>query len=195
MSELLAFITVTAWPLIPLLWIPVHLFPPFFRKIQFFTYLLPLCVWLPLAYVLYQNKALLLQAKVEFPLIIRGAGFLLLAGGTLLHFWTGKLLTFRGIIGLPEISGMVKGEFVRKGAFSFVRHPTYLAHTIMFSGVFFISGVTAAGIITLLDFAVVHLLIIPLEEKELLVRFGNAYRQYIYDVPRFFPGPGRKRQT
>ena len=195
MSELLAFITVTAWPVIPLFWIPVHLFPPFFRKIQFFTYLLPLCVWLPLAYFLYQNKALLLQAQVEFPLIIRGAGLLLLAGGTLLHLWTGKLLSLRGIIGLPEISGMIKGGIVRKGAFSIVRHPTYLAHTIMFSGVFFISGVIAAGITALLDFAVVHLFIIPLEEKELLVRFGNGYRQYIHDVPRFFPQAGRKRKT
>ena len=75
-----------------------------------------------------------------------------------------------------------------EGPFSIVRHPTYLAHTLIFSGVFLITEVTSVGIITLLDFIIINTIIIPLEEKELLSRFGEDYEFYKKKVPsRFFP--------
>ena len=193
MSDLLALITIIAWPIIPLFWIPLHLFPHFFKKIKLFTYLMPLCTWLPFAYLIYQYQTTLLQAKVEFPLIISLIGLTLLIIGTLLHIWTGKLLSLWGLIGLPEVYEVMAGKLVRTGAFSVVRHPTYLAHTLMFSGVFFISGVITVFLITLLDFIVIHFFIIPLEEKELTLRFGEDYRKYKNEVPRFFPRLKRRK--
>jgi protein-S-isoprenylcysteine O-methyltransferase Ste14 len=92
-----------------------------------------------------------------------------------------------GLIGLPEVSTRIKGKLVTEGPFSVVRHPTYFAHTLIFSGIFLITGVGAVGIITLLDFLVVFVLIIPLEEKELLNRFGKDYNLYRERVPKYFP--------
>jgi protein-S-isoprenylcysteine O-methyltransferase Ste14 len=193
MSDLLALITIIAWPIIPLFWIPLHLSPHFFKKIKLFTYLMPLCTWLPIAYLIYQYQTTLLQAKVEFPLILNLIGLTLLIIGTLLHIWTGKLLSLWGLIGLPEVYEVMEGRLVRTGAFTVVRHPTYLSHTLMFSGIFLISGVITVSLITLLDFIVIHLFIIPLEEKELTLRFGEDYRKYKNEVPRFFPRLKRRK--
>ena len=89
---------------------------------------------------------------------------------------------------MPEIFSKVKSDLVRKGPFSVVRHPTYLAHTLIFTGVFLITEVLAVGVVAVVDFIVVNTIIIPFEEKELLSRFGTEYELYKKQVPaRFFP--------
>jgi caffeoyl-CoA O-methyltransferase len=121
------------------------------------------------------------------PLFLQVTGGVLLLTGTLLHLWTGKLLGFRGLVGLPEVYSGQAGHIVTYGAFSIVRHPTYLAHTIMFSGVFLLTGVVTVGVIIVLDLMIVHFLIIPIEEKELLSRFGGDFSAYRWRVPSFIP--------
>jgi len=148
---------------------------------------MPLLTWLPLAYLIYQNRVFLLQFKIDLPVTLDIIGIFLLVIGALLHIWTGKLLGLRGLIGLPKI----KNKLLSRGPFSVVRHPTYLAHTMIFSGVFLITGVIATGIIAFLDFAIANIIIIPLEEKELLSRFGEDYKLYKKKVPhRFLPWKG-----
>jgi len=187
MLDLLAFMTIILWPVIPLFWIPLHGFSQIFKKLGLLTYAVPLFTWLPLAYLIYLNKAFLLSLKIELPVGLHVLGIIFLVAGTVLHLWTGKLLGLWGLIGLPEISTRVKGKLVTEGPFSVVRHPTYLAHTSMFSGIFLITGAVAVGIITFIDFLLVYVLIIPLEEKELSNRFGKDYNLYKENVPKFFP--------
>jgi protein-S-isoprenylcysteine O-methyltransferase Ste14 len=171
------------WPVIPLFWIPVHGLSKVFKRVGIFTYTIPIITWLPLAYFIYHNRVLLLQFKITFPVLLNIIGLLLLITGTLLHIWTGVLLGVWGLIGLPEVSMRIKSKLVTEGPFSVIRHPTYLAHTLMFSGIFMLTGVMAVGIITLIDFILINLLIIPLEEKELLGRFGGEYKLYKEGVP------------
>lgn len=187
LTDLIAFIAIIWWPLIPLFWIPVHGFSKFFKRLGFFTYLLPLITWLPIVFFLYSFRAPLLEYRVEFPLLVNVIGWLLFCLGSLLHIWTGFLLHFWGLIGLPEISYKFKSKIVVSGPFSVVRHPTYLAHTMMFGGVFLLSGVVTSGFVALLDLLISLFIIIPLEEKELSQRFGDDYRKYCLRVPRFFP--------
>jgi protein-S-isoprenylcysteine O-methyltransferase Ste14 len=187
MLDLLAFMTIALWPVIPLFWIPVHGLSRIFKKLGLLTYVVPLFTWLPLAYLIFRNRELLLSWKIDIPIGLRTLGFILSVIGTSLHVWTGKLLGLWGLIGLPEISKRIEGNIVTKGPFSVVRHPTYLAHTLMFSGVFLITGAVTVGIITFIDFLLVYALIIPLEEKELLNRFGKDYNLYKQKVPKLFP--------
>lgn len=187
MIDTLALMTVIAWPIIPLFWIPVHLMPGLFRKIGLITYVIIPAIWIPVALLIYQNRELILSSRIEISQSIRIGGSVLLILGTVLHIWTGKLLSLPGITGVPEIVPEAKGRFVADGAFAFVRHPTYLAHTMMFSGVFFITGVTSVGIVAVTDFLVVYLFVIPLEERELETRFGKDYSEYKKSVPKFFP--------
>ncbi len=176
------------WPVIPLFWIPLHVATAFFKKLGFITYVMPLISWLPITYLIYRNKSFLLQSKISLPIGINIIGILFFIVGSLLHIWTARLLGFRGIIGVPQIYTKVKRQLVMEGPFAIVRHPTYLAHTLIFSGVFLVTGVVSVGIITLLDFIIVNIIILPLEEKELSVHFVEEYRLYKKKVPsRFFP--------
>lgn len=188
MTDLLALITIILWPIIPLFWIPVHYASKIFKIFGLFTYLMSFIIWLPLAYFIYKNRYIFLQFKIDITVWLNILGIIFLAIGMLLHLWTARILGLLGIIGVPEISDKIKGRLVTEGPFSVVRHPTYLAHTIMFSGIFLITGVIPIVIITILDFLVINILVIPLEEKELLNRFKEEYEFYKEKVPsRFFP--------
>ncbi len=188
MKESLAIMTLIFWSAIPLFWIPVHLATGFFRKLGLFTYLMPSIIWVPIAYGIYHYRSFLLQFKMQLPAILNITGIPLFLLGTSLHIWTAVLLGGLGIIGVPEVSSKAKSSLVTKGPFSIVRHPTYLAHTLIFLGVFFITEEVSVGIVALLDFIVVNSMIIPLEEKELLSRFGEEYKRYKLTVPaRVFP--------
>lgn len=187
MGDLVALITIILWPVIPLFWIPLHCSPGIFRKIGLFTYLTPLVAWFPLALVLILHREFIVRFKTDPGVILNFLGILLLILGTVLHIRTGSLLSLRGLAGLSEISTGREGRLVKAGPYSVVRHPTYLAHTLMFSGLFLMTGIVAVGIVTVLDFVIVNLVIIPLEERELITRFGEDYRRYMQTVPRLLP--------
>ena len=187
MTDFLAVMAIMAWPVVPLFWIPVHGFSRFFKNIGLMTYLLPAITWLPLAYALYHHREFLLKFKLIFPAAVPVAGTVLLLAGTILHVWTGMLLGLRGLMGLPEVSSRVKGSLVTGGPFSIVRHPTYLAHTMMFFGIFLMSGVIAVAVITFMDLVLINFVIIPLEDRELASRFGDDYKLYMERVAGFFP--------
>lgn len=174
------------WPVVPLFWIPVHGFPRVFKSLGLLTYVMPLITWIPLAYVIYVQKDFLLYYRIEFPFLLNAAGVVFLTAGTFLHIWTGRLLGLWGLMGLPEISSKIKGSLVTEGPFSIVRHPTYLAHTLMFLGFFLFTEVIAVGIITLFDFIIINAVIIPLEDRELTARFGIEYEEYKKKVKRRF---------
>ena len=175
------------WPVVPLFWIPVHGFSRFFKNLGRMTYLMPVITWIPLAYVIYLQREFLLHFKITFPAPVLISGGLLLLAGTILHIWTGMLLGLWGLIGLPEVSSKFMGRLITGGPFSVVRHPTYLAHTLMFLGVFLSSGVIAVAVITLFDLVLINIVIIPLEDRELLSRFGDEYKHYMQRVAGFFP--------
>jgi len=154
MRNIFAIATLMFWPVIPLFWIPVHFATGFFRRLGLLTYIMPAVTWLPLAYLIYINRMSFLNHRIDFPAFLNIAGFPLLIAGTLLQLWTIRLLGGSGIIGVPELSSMTNKHMVIRGPFSIVRHPTYLSHTLIFSGVFFITGVTAVGVVTLADFII-----------------------------------------
>ncbi len=186
--DFLVIVTLLFWLIIPIFWIPIHGLTNFFKKIGLFTYLMPLLIWVPLAFYVYTNKAYIFQLKIPLPLIINLVGAVLLVIGSILHIFTARLLGLWGIIGVPEISSKVRRELITKGLFSKMRHPTYFAHTLIFLGVFLLSGAVVMGIVTLIDFIIVNTVIIPLEERELIKHFGEEYRLYREKVPcRFFP--------
>lgn len=192
LADLLALLTIIVWPVVPLFWIPVHGFPRLFKKIGILTYAVPFVLWLPVGYLIYHNREFLLRYNAGLPSWLNVAGLVLFVAGCALQLWTGRLLGLWGLMGLPEISKRVRSRLVAEGAFAVVRHPTYLSHTMIFSGVFLITGVVAVGLITLADFIIINAVIIPLEERELAVRFDGEYDDYRKRVPRFFPKLHRK---
>jgi protein-S-isoprenylcysteine O-methyltransferase Ste14 len=187
MKLFLALITLMLWPVIPLFWIPVHFATGVFRRFGKLSYIFAAILWVPVAYLIFLSRDHLLAHIIEFPILISSSGLIILLTGSLLHIWTGALLSPRSLIGIPEIVAPRESRLIDKGPFAVVRHPTYLAHTMMFVGIFLYTGVTVVGILTFVDFIVVSLFVIPLEERELALRFGEPYQEYMKRVPRLMP--------
>ena len=187
LSDIIALTVIMLWPVIPLWWIPVHGANSLIRKVGIFIYPMVFVSWVACAYLIYVNKGFLLDFYIDFSIPIRVVGTLLSVAGIFLQLWTLKELSTRVITGVPELIDGEKVELVVKGPFCRVRHPTYVSHTLLFIGIFLVTGIIATGFVALVDFLVVTMIIIPMEEKELLRRFGDKYMTYMVQTPRFFP--------
>jgi len=81
-TDLPAIAALLLWPAIPLFWIPVHCVPRFFRRLGFWTYILPLITWLPAALFTFGMRDVLLQHRIDLPALANAIGvFLFVAGG------------------------------------------------------------------------------------------------------------------
>jgi protein-S-isoprenylcysteine O-methyltransferase Ste14 len=185
--DAVALFVVMLWPIIPLWWIPVHGANKLARKLGFVTYPIIFTLWFFIAYFVYSHRAFLLEFWTDFSMTIRITGILLAFFGTLLQLWALKVLSARVITGVLELRNDVETKLIITGPFSRVRHPTYLSHTLFFTGIFLLTGVLATGLVALIDCFVVILIIVQMEENELLVRFGDEYRYYMVSTPRFIP--------
>ena len=71
-----------------------------------------------------------------------------------------------------------------------IRHPRYVEIAFATFGYAAISNYLGCWILAILTIPVIHAIVI-LEERELMDRFGDSYRDYAARVPRYFP----KRQA
>lgn len=80
---------------------------------------------------------------------------------------------------------------VTDGPFAWIRNPLYFSNMIIYSGVVLCGNANPLLWLplTALYFACQYYFIIRLEEKKLMVLFGEAYREYCEDVPAYFPSP------
>lgn len=96
-------------------------------------------------------------------------------------------LNFRTFAGIPEI-GNEDTALIESGPFKIIRHPRYLMVVVSTIGWAIVTNFSGAYI-TAAAFFVCLFLIIKLEERELLARFGDAYRDYQKRVPMLIPAP------
>jgi protein-S-isoprenylcysteine O-methyltransferase Ste14 len=77
-------------------------------------------------------------------------------------------------------------ELVTTGIYSWVRHPFYLSILILFSGVAIISQ-NVLGLLFFIFFIAGLIIRMKKEEKELILKFGEEYIEYMNNTPRLFP--------
>jgi len=75
---------------------------------------------------------------------------------------------------------------IRKGVFRFVRHPIYLSEILLYLGLLMIHISLVAACVLVIAIFFLHY-ISRYEEKLLLARFPEEYRQYMKEVPMWFP--------
>lgn len=90
------------------------------------------------------------------------------------------------MLGIPELSGENPGRLIRSGLYARVRHPRYGQMTLALTGYALIANYPA-GYGALLFWCAGIWLVTFLEERELVDRFGEPYREYCRSVPRFIP--------
>ncbi len=186
MWRVLGIVAFAAWPIVPILWVQVHTWPNFWRKLGGFTYAVIISEWLVVASLAVIFRSFLLGDRLDLG-VLSWLGMLVLISGLALNVWTGRELSLKALVGYPELKLSQGQRVVSTGPFSVMRHPTYLAHILILAGVFLITGYTGTGFLALFDILISYCVIIPLEERELEARFGDGYREYKRRVPKFLP--------
>jgi len=123
---------------------------------------------------------------LHWPLVGLGAALCVVAG--FIGWKRKKYLTMRILAGVPEVEADAekRGRLLAAGPYSVVRHPRYVEIVFATFGYAAIANYLGCWIVAILAVPVLHLIVI-LEERELMDRFGDAYREYAARVPRYFP--------
>lgn len=86
-------------------------------------------------------------------------------------------------------------NLVTEGMFSICRNPLYVGNVLIYSAVFLIHGNPAVMIIGILLFCFMYQCIVYAEEAFLEDKFGEGYKAYCSDVPRWIPRLGKFSQA
>jgi protein-S-isoprenylcysteine O-methyltransferase Ste14 len=123
--------------------------------------------------------------SVTIPSVVKYVSIGIVALGTVLFIWANLTHKARG--GINRLDETI--IFYREGLYTFVRHPQNLGGSTWF--IFFpviLSQYTHFTILTVFAIAlmIVYVYIASyLEEKENIEKWGDKYRQYVSEVPRF----------
>ena len=105
--------------------------------------------------------------------------------------WTGYFLIILCVFGRAYCSafiGGIKNETVmRDGPFSIVRNPLYVFSFLGVVGIGLQSGMISVLVLMIVIFMLYYPVVVAKEEAFLLHRFGDQYRGYMTEVPRWWP--------
>lgn len=120
-----------------------------------------------------------LFAHPHYPLFSWGIALTCLGEG--LRIWgVGYIKNYRGPMQEAE-------RLTTAGPYAYLRNPLYLANGIIGTGIAIISGLWWSIILFWLAFYLLYFPIIRAEESFLENKFGESYKTYAREVPRFFP--------
>jgi len=126
---------------------------------------------------------------IRLPVEVRwiGCGLMVVIG--ILFWWTHLTLgsNYRSTMGLHE-----RHTLVTHGPYRFVRHPTYVLFLFMPVILFLLSSNWIIGAASFTLFLILMIVRAPIEERELVNRFGDEYRSYMRRTNRFLPSPRRQ---
>jgi protein-S-isoprenylcysteine O-methyltransferase Ste14 len=185
--EWLALYTIAVGPAMLSFWLPVHALHRLWRRIGGgWGYLAGLsCYAACVTCALVWSDTLL---AVEFGGATARAvsgGLLIVVAFILRRAWALRLPA-RTLLGVPELYPQVAGPLVTTGAYARVRHPRYLDLFCTLTGCALLSDYAASyGAVALS--ALLLLLVIPMEERELSERYGASFAAYRSRVPALFP--------
>lgn len=129
--------------------------------------------WLLPAYVL--SLVLSLTERIMLPIILVGAG------GTLGY---AAVKTFRAA-GTRVEPWKPSTVLVVEGVFAWLRNPMYVGGVLILAGMSIALASDWMLVLTILLVPVIHFGVVKREERYLAVRFGEPYRQYMAQVPRY----------
>jgi protein-S-isoprenylcysteine O-methyltransferase Ste14 len=78
------------------------------------------------------------------------------------------------------------GQLATEGLFRRTRNPMYLGMLLALAGLALVLGSLSPLAVWLLFFALMQMWYVPFEERAMAQRFGDAYREYQRQVPRWW---------
>ena len=121
-------------------------------------------------------------ARMQQPLF--WSGIALIIGGSLLrrHCWRVLGQHFTG-----DVRAAADQPVVERGAYRFVRHPSYSGGMLLFIGVALALGSWGSLLIMTIEPAIVYAYRISVEERALASTIGEPYREYMKRRKRLIP--------
>lgn len=192
MRYVIALMLTAAVPAAIVFWLLVHPFVSFWRKIgkgKAYTAICTVLLGVIASMVALRGRLLVGDLGLNVALCCFGVLLLLLSGWLL--FKLRQKLTVKTLLGVPELSqAPEQGSLIVDGIYRKMRHPRYTQMTLAILGYALIANYPAAyGAFVLWCLGIYAVTV--LEEKELEDRFGEAYRAYQKQVPRFLPRIGK----
>jgi protein-S-isoprenylcysteine O-methyltransferase Ste14 len=139
------------------------------------------------AVVPFQLSRLGRARPVSAPPAVRGAGLVTVAAGGALMAWAFAAHYQEAPQGWPLEPGLTPGYLLRRGPYRLIRNPMYAGEAVVWAGwglVYASPAVWAGAAIIGTGLAAA----VRWEERRLLQRFGEDYRAYLAEVPRWVPG-------
>ena len=188
-----ALIVVMSYPVGLLLWVAIHPFAVFWRRLGvFWTYVIlsiPSLAYMAVIFI-FRKKILARDFGTRYLLV--GLGIICMIIGILMSRKRRKYLTFSKLSGAPELSKKnYPGKLLTEGPYARIRNPRYIEALFVTFGYVLFANYLIPHIMFLLSLPVLFLVVI-LEENELVRRFGKEYEAYCQTVPRFIPKSKRK---
>lgn len=182
----LAIVLIYIMPVVITFWVIIHAFSDYWRRVKpALAYTTAgICIGAVCLFCYRYQESLLGESL--------GNNLLLFLIGLTIYLLSWALwrpvkhhLNFKTFAGVPEVTNE-NIDLIVDGPFKMVRHPRYLMVWIGVLGWCLManySGSYAMGIASMIGL----LVIVELEERDLVKRFGDQYARYQQDVPRLIP--------
>jgi len=138
--------------------------------------------WLS-AFVYLINPAWMAWAHLDLPAWVRWTGAVIMAVCLPLIYW---IFSSLGNNVTPTVAVRREHSLVMHGPYRWVRHPLYTVGFLAFIGFSLLSAIWFTAAMLVLGFSVLAMRT-PLEEKRLVERFGDEYREYMRRTGRYLP--------
>jgi len=191
----LGVILMVAGPPAILWWFVVHPFVGFWRRLgKLLSSLIVLSLMLAVCYLLYQARDTLLVRDMGTDRLLWAPALVLFALSVYFDVRAKKHLKLHIMTGMPELDPEHSGTpMLKEGIYASVRHPRYVAVIVGMAAFAFFINYLGAYVLTVLAVPALWLVVV-LEERELVERYGREYEQYQREVPMFFPRIGSRTE-
>jgi protein-S-isoprenylcysteine O-methyltransferase Ste14 len=184
----LALIIVVTFPPGILFWFIVHPMIHFWRRLgTILTYVVVGLISLVIAWGLLLVRGPLLSTQFGTSYWLWIPAILLYIGAIWVEVQCRRHLKLRILVGIPELKPDASGgKVLTEGIYSKIRHPRYVAIMLtLLAWALVVNYLTVYLLCPLMWLGLI--IVVRMEEKELLERFGEDYRRYSMAVPRFVP--------
>ena len=184
----IALFLVVFAPASVMFWVLVHPLAGFWRRVGYrWGYAAGFALSIAMALAAYLTRGWIAATDLGPYMFTTGPGLLLLVVAGSLRRHLQKQLRGDIMFGLPELApARYPGRMLTDGIYARLRHPRYAQLAIALLGWALLAN-HVAGYLALLSVLVALAVIIPLEERELVERFGESYDAYRRSVPALIP--------